>query len=200
MPPARSEKRRAQLALGNRIESTGEEMVACSKCEKSQRRCIAVRAGGNSNRCSECCRNGKTCDVVERNKMPSASDWDSLDRQRRKLRDEKDEAMAKIIRLNKQERLLDERENKMIAAGLNSMDELDALEQLEKDEQDAREEAEQEAGRAQRELAATSVPGPSDWLGESSSVFDPSLCQLSDQEWQAILGTGGGTPQASQGG
>lgn len=138
--------------------------------------------------------------------MPTVRDWESLEAKRRKLRNEEEnaimasqEAMAKILRLRKQQRLLDEREQKMIAAGLNSLDELDALEKLEKDEQEARKKAASEAA-AQPELAATE-DGPSDWLGGELSELDPALATMSGEEWDAYLsGIGVGIPQASQGG
>ncbi|CCD48656.1 hypothetical protein BofuT4_P110400.1 [Botrytis cinerea T4] len=56
-------------------------MVACSRCEKSNKRCVGMKIGPNVGRCAECCRQGKTCDVRERNQMPSVSDWESIDRQ-----------------------------------------------------------------------------------------------------------------------
>jgi hypothetical protein len=47
------------------------------------------------------------------------------------LRDEKDKAIAKILCLSKQEKLLKEHEEKIIRTGLNSLDELDELEAYE---------------------------------------------------------------------
>jgi hypothetical protein len=52
--------------------------------------------------------------------------------------------MMKILRLSKQEKILEEHEEKMIRAGLNSLDELDELEtreQQEKHEEETRREA-----------------------------------------------------------
>ena len=52
--------------------------------------------------------------------------------------------IAKILRLNKQEKLLDERKKKIIVAGLNSLDELDALESRKAKEKEEREKRETE--------------------------------------------------------
>lgn len=104
MPVERTKKRLEQLSLGKRIERLGVEMVSCSRCEKTGKRCVGMRVGPHVGRCAECCRQGKTCDVKERNRMPSDSDWESIDRQRQLLRDEEEEAMAKILRLRKQQR------------------------------------------------------------------------------------------------
>ena len=165
-------------------------MVACSRCEKSNKRCVGMKIGPNVGRCAECCRQGKTCDVRERNQMPSVSDWESIDRQRQRLRDEEEEAMAKILRLRKQQRFLDEREKKMIAAGLSSMDELDALEEKEKLEKE----------RVDKETADVAAPVPSG--SPSFDFFGSSLPPLSDAELEALLadvGTSGGMPVVSQG-
>jgi hypothetical protein len=56
------------------------------------------------------------------------------------LRDEKEEAMMKIIRIGKQERLLEEKEQRMIELGVSTLEELDAKEREEREEV-AREEA-----------------------------------------------------------
>jgi hypothetical protein len=71
--------------------------------------------------------------------MPELSDWDSIDSQRKCLKREEEvaiaasqEAIARILRLRKQQRFLDEQEKKMIQAGLNSLDELDKLEERER--------------------------------------------------------------------
>ena len=50
--------------------------------------------------------------------------------------------MAKILRLNKQEKLLDKRKKKMIITGLNSLNELDALKSYKAKEKEEREKRE----------------------------------------------------------
>jgi len=115
------------------------------------------------------------------------------------LNDQKDEAMAKILRLNKQEKLLRERKQKMIAAGLNSMDELDALEALEAKEKEEREKRETEESMPQQKLGATESPVLAD-PGQSfpDPSFDPfEVYPPDDPFWQG-LDFGGGTLPASQ--
>lgn len=121
---------------------------------------------------------------------------ESIASQKKKLRLEEDEALAKIMRLRKQQQLLEEREEEMSRRGLQYLDELDAVEERERNEQDAREKAASEAA-AQLELAATE-DGPSDWMSGEPSGYDPALGQLTDEDWNAIVGGPGGTPQASQ--
>jgi hypothetical protein len=178
--PADRTQRTKQIELGNRIERLGQKMVACSRCERAGRsdNCIGMPSGLPNRRCAECSRQGKTCDFVSRNRMPELSDWDSIDRQREQLREEEEkaiaasqEAMAKILRLRKQQRFLDEREKKMIQSGLNSLDELDKLEERERLEKEQVEQAD----RAPQ---------------LSSSRVDPSIFELppmSDSELAAWL-------------
>ena len=97
-------------------------MSPCSHCRRSKRRCVA--SSFLASRCAECMRMGRSnCDYTT--KLTSVNDWASLDRQRQKLRDERNATMAKLLRLSKQERFIDEREKAMIERGLASLDELD---------------------------------------------------------------------------
>jgi hypothetical protein len=126
-----AKKRLEEIALALRIDKTGEEMSPCGFCVRTKKRCVA--SGPKSTRCSECVRHRKTnCDFTE--KLPSMSSWASLDRQRRKLRDEEEEAMMKIIRLRKQQRLLDDKEQRMIELGVSTLEELDVKEKEEREE------------------------------------------------------------------
>jgi hypothetical protein len=120
--------------------------------------------------------------------MPSVPEWESIERQRRKLQEEEEEAMAKILRLRKQQRLLDDREKEMIRRGLASLDDLDAAE-----------EKDRELAEAQQFLPPSAPSEPS-----SSTPFDPSLAeQLLDfdpsSSYWADLGSVDGTAQANQG-
>ena len=126
-----AKKRLEEIALALRIDKSGEEMSPCGFCVRTKKRCVA--SGPKSTRCSECVRHRKTnCDFTE--KLPSLSSWASLDRQRKKLRDEEEEAMMKIIRLRKQQRLLDDKEQRMIELGVSTLEELDAKEREEQEE------------------------------------------------------------------
>ncbi|PQE30339.1 hypothetical protein CJF32_00008237 [Rutstroemia sp. NJR-2017a WRK4] len=179
-----------QILLGNKIERNGVEMAPCSRCERVKRRCVVLPSTDGdsaSKRCAECARQGRSsCDYVERNRMPSVSDWTSLDRQLAKLDEEEEraiavsqEAMAKILRLRKEKAFLKARERKMIEAGLGSLDELDAAEEKERLEKEQAEQAPPEA---------------------NPSEVDPSIFELppmSDSElsaWLAAEGSSGGIP------
>ncbi|CAG8979716.1 hypothetical protein HYALB_00013406, partial [Hymenoscyphus albidus] len=104
--------------------------------------------------------------------MPTLSDWESIDRQKARIRDERDAAMAKILRLSKQEKLLEEKEKRLIRSGLNSMQELE--EQEEKEAKEAEEKREQEEREAAVEKLLDQPTPPAD-PGFDPFVFDPSL-------------------------
>lgn len=117
-----------------------------------------------SRRCSECVQSKVRCDLRDDpwgNHVPSLSDWASIEKQKQRLEEQEEEAMAKILRLRKQKRLLIEREREMACRGLKYLDELDKAEQKEREEE----------GRREQELTtATSLPAPSkgdvlDFLG-----------------------------------
>ncbi len=186
-------------------------MAPCSRCEKSGKECVAPRDPKHS-RCAECVRHGRTCDVRQMNRMPSVHEWETLEDKRRKLRAQKreaaarlQEATARLLRLETEEDTLDQREQKMIAAGLNSLDELDAAEELERKE---RAEAEEQREKEEREkvledLLAQPTPPSDSTFGQVAdpALFDPSfdLSNLPSGSGVADWGFGGGTPQASQG-
>src|SRR4051812_14284978 len=99
-------KKLERIALALRIDRSisAEEMSPCDFCRLHKRRCVVDSR--ESTRCSECVRKKRSsCNYSAR--LPSLNDWSSLDRQRQRLRDEEEEAMAKILRLRKQQRLLD---------------------------------------------------------------------------------------------
>lgn len=111
------------------------------------------------------------------------SDWASIDRQRKKLRDERDEAMAKLLRLSKLEKALDEREQKMIELGVSTLDELD----------------QKEAERAEflrLEAAAANLNEASVLMGDP--FIDPeALANLPDSFWEGIAASGSSVPVVS---
>src|SRR5438445_75625 len=102
MSSDKSTKHLQRIALALKIERSvlAEEMSPCDFCLRSKRRCIAATA--SASRCSECIRHGRArCNFQQR--LPTMSDWASIDRQRKKLRDERKETMAKLLRLSKME-------------------------------------------------------------------------------------------------
>ncbi|KAK0099544.1 hypothetical protein ONS95_000744 [Cadophora gregata] len=197
MPPERSTKRVDHIALGRQIELSGKIMAPCTRCENANcKDCVSPR-DPKLTRCGRCARLNKTCDVRTVNRMPTALDWESLDSQIEKLDAEEEEAMAKILRLKKQKRFLYERRQKMIAAGLNSMEELDALEALEKE---AEEKRKAEEAQKSAELAGAERPSSGDvdppydpTVGLPFDPEDPLWADLGfvDGNWQAASGSEG---------
>ena len=109
-------------------------MSPCSLCRRTGKKCIV--AGTDSKRCSNCVRHRRTgCDYTE--KLPSVSDWASIDARRSQLRKERNEAMAKVLRISKLEEALDDKEKKMVEMGLETLEELEEAEQEELRKQQA---------------------------------------------------------------
>jgi hypothetical protein len=63
--------------------------------------------------------------------MPEVFEWESFEEKRRKLRTKESEVFAKIFRLKKKQEVFNKKEQRIISAGLNSLDKLDTLEELE---------------------------------------------------------------------
>jgi hypothetical protein len=91
MPVHRSLKYKERLELARRIEIIGTEMLVCSHCERTDRKCVVSEE--DSSHCSECIRCGRKCDV----QGPSLGDWASLEREEKCLQQEEEEAMGKIL-------------------------------------------------------------------------------------------------------
>ena len=140
----------------------------------------------DSGRCSECVFRGFKCDVEG---IP-VSDWSSLEKEERRIRSEKKETLAKLLRLERQEEFLRSRGLAMLRRGLHTLDELEAAEEKEKEK--AKLEAERQG--QQPPTPSASEPGSS---GGDPSVDLLAGVDFSDPFW-ATLGFGGGTPRASQ--
>ena len=131
-------KTRERQSLARTIEDIGNEMIPCSLCKRQNRKCV-VR-DDKLERCAKCVRHKCSCDVKVpladqwEQEVPSMNDWESLDRQVKKLRAEEEEVMAKILRLRKQQDFLYRRKEEMSRRGLRFLDELDALEEKERKE------------------------------------------------------------------
>jgi hypothetical protein len=59
------------------------------------------------------------------------SDWSSLEREEKRIRQERKETLAKLLRLNKQEEFLQTRSIAMLQRSLKTLDELDAAKEKE---------------------------------------------------------------------
>jgi len=118
-------KAKQKNALADKIQRTGIEMSPCSRCERLSLCCIVAT---DTSRCGECVGSKQKCDVAG----PSLSDWKSLEREERRLDDERRETLAKLLRLDLQQRSLRTRGREMLRRGLKSLDELDAAEEAER--------------------------------------------------------------------
>ena len=182
------------LVLG-RILKCGEEMSPCQLCIRTKARCVVSK--DDSSRCYECYRLKKSrCDFTA--KLPSASDWASIDKQRARLRQERkealskaQEAMAKVMRISVLEGALDDRERKMVSLGLKTLDELDKVEEEEK------------ATIAANEAAVQSLSEASDFVADPT--LDPhAFLDLPESFWANIAFSSvmvdnvGGSPGVSQ--
>lgn len=206
-------KNKEKSRLVTEIQNSGVEMIPCTHCRTEGLRCVKILNNTRKTRCSECVRSRTPCDAeycledTWDKEVPRMSDWDSLDKQEEKLRKEEEEAMAKILRLRKQQDYLRERRKKMTERGLKYIDELDALEEKERLEKEK-----------EREIAATSAPVLSpdpfgqigtELLTTGSDSFDPSFLHSMDSpSVQAVLNSPsfwanpdsvGENPQTSQG-
>ena len=170
MSSIRVSKHLERIALAVKIERFGEEMSPCSNCVRRKRRCIV--SSSQATRCSECVRGGRAnCNYSSR--LPSLSDWENIDKQRRRLQAEEEEAMAKILRLRQQQRYLDDREKEMVKRGLSSLDELDRAEEEEKEK------------IAAEEASAKALSEASDFLADPT--LDPqAFLDLPDSFWANI--------------
>lgn len=120
--------------------------------------------------------------------MPSMGDWESIARQKAKLEDQEEEAMAKILRLRKQRKFLLRREAEMTKRGLKFLDELDAAEENEKKN------AEEKA------VAAQIVQSEGDLLATDNrglAIADDLFTAVSPSFWME-LGVPDGNRSASQ--
>ena len=146
-------------------------MSPCSLCTKQNRRCVVDKE--RSNRCSECVRAKSACDVKPdswQSNVPSSNDWEAIARQKERLEEQEDEAMAKLLRLRKQRKLLIRREAELAKRGLKFLDELDAVEAQE------------------REAAADPVPPSS---ASEVPINDDLISALSPSFWQQWDASGG---------
>lgn len=117
------------------------------------------------------------------------SDWSSLEREEKRIRQERKETLAKLLRLDKQEEFLRTRGIAMLRRGLRTLDELDAAEEKERKEKEAKKAADLQTAQAAEMVMPSYAEG------------DPEVAFLADlpADFWVDLGYVGGTPQASQG-
>ncbi|TPX15098.1 uncharacterized protein E0L32_012439, partial [Thyridium curvatum] len=137
-----SEKRKT---LARVIEDHGREVMPCSWCFDHSLPCQMMEG---TKRCAECTRRGRSCDgtgVPVGSLSRVSAEWKRLKRQeevgeetiesiferQRALQKEFDEASARLSRIRKQKRNAHERLQKMVARGLQNLDELEEMERKE---------------------------------------------------------------------
>ena len=171
------------------FRSKEKGVVMSYKCSRCLEKNLECRVLPNAARCGECIKSvgSGRCDVYGH----SAGDWSRVNSEEDRLRREEEEAMAKILRLRRQQRVLREKAGKMLQHDLHT---IEALEEFEAEEQ----RLENERIEREKEQASSSSVA----AGDDSFAFDPSLPSLSDAEIEALLagvGTSGGMPVTSQG-
>ncbi len=199
-PPLESErarKDRERLRLACAIESLGDSMDPCSLCIRQKRKCVVDAR--RSSKCSECIRSGVSCDVriplaaAWDREVPRESDWESIAKQKTHLEEQEEEAMAKILRLRKQKRFLEQRELEMSRRGLRYLEELDAAEEQERLNKET---AEKLSEQTAPEPSSSAFPTSDSFFPASGSTpFDPSV--LDPTLW-ADLGFVDETPPRAQ--
>lgn len=154
--------------LCSRIESTGVILaIPCFRCAELGKSCIKSSI---SKRCSACVR-ATNCRCVDMASSDLA--WKKLIAAQKKLDDDEEATLAKLLRLKKQRKLLQKRAGEFIQTDTKDVEELEKLEQAE-EEAKAKQAAEQQ--KAQELLAAltsqSDVPVP----GTNFDLdFDPSV-------------------------
>jgi hypothetical protein len=141
MPPFRSTYKE-RIANARAIESLSFEMTLCSYCIRNDRKYVVSEA--SSARCSECVRRASSCDVSN----IRINDLDSVIREIERIDRENEEATMKIVRLQKQKKMLSSRAKDMLSRNLKTMDELDAAKEKEREDKEREERAQAQANAA----------------------------------------------------
>jgi hypothetical protein len=164
--------------LRERVELSGVILaIPCLRCSQQNKKCIKSEI---SKRCSECIRDGR-CKCVEMASSDLA--WKKLLAAQQKLDEDREATLAKLLRLEKQRKLLQKRAGQFIQTDIKDVEELERLEE-EEERKAAEERAKQEAARKEQELIASMlnsgdanglVVDDSSWLAAFSSPNQLSL-------------------------
>ncbi|BCR89217.1 uncharacterized protein ACHE_50415A [Aspergillus chevalieri] len=115
--------------LLRKISDNGFAMVfSCTRCARLGKTCVK---SDDSDRCSECVKEGGRSRCVEMKPSYSDAEWRRLVRAQHSIKDEEEALLAKLLRLRKQERLLRERANEFISHEFQAIEELEELEREE---------------------------------------------------------------------
>jgi hypothetical protein len=182
MPKEISKSAKSRLNIYYRALEKGKIMpVKCSRCSSKNLEC---RVLPGAERCGECIKSvGRdSCDVFG----ASAASWTAVQREEARLEAEEEEAMAKILRLRKQQRKLKEKAGKMLQHDLHTIDALEEFEEKERLEKERAEQAEQASQASTSvavDLSSFELPPMSDsemaaWLEAEGSFGGISPNQL----------------------
>jgi hypothetical protein len=124
MLPSRAAKDQQKNALALEILKAGTEMPPCSRCLKAGSKCFYSEEA-ESKRCARCVKLGVSCDVLgvrpgDFQKIDQSID--SLDAQVEDALKASQDAMARVLRLQKQKRFLQKRRQLMLKKGLEHLD------------------------------------------------------------------------------
>lgn len=165
-----SKKTILKNSLLSRIEQFGVACVLpCKRCGELGKTCIRAEF---SKRCNECVR-ATNCRCVE---MPvSELAWKRLTEAQERLQEEEEQALAKILRLRKQQRLLKKRAGEFLQKDIKDVEELEKLEE-EEERKAAEDRAKQAAEQEQQELIAAML-----------NSNDASGLAVDDSSWLAAF-------------
>lgn len=101
-----------------------DPMRVCRNCENahSPEKC---KVGGSSDRCIECARKGRSCDLAPF----SPARWARIREQKEAKKKMADEALARFMRYNKEVTALEKQEREMVEGELKNIEEVEVDEQ-----------------------------------------------------------------------
>jgi len=163
--------------------------LPCARCFKKHLECLILKG---ARRCGECHRSNVACEIAP----PSEQQWDRIKERENRLKTETAAAtqaaldsMAKLLRLQKEQSVFNDRVAEMLRRDVDSLEELEEIERL---EAAAREEA-------TRNAHVAPVPDPFDFLANEDYLDPGRLASLAAfAVGPADPGSGGETPQVSQ--
>jgi hypothetical protein len=179
--------------LARKIEDQGFIMVSpCVHCACLGKKCVKSE---ESDRCSECVKEGRTR-YIELKPSFTDAEWRRLVQAQDSIKEEEEKLLAKLMHLQKQERLLRHHANEFITHEFKEVKELERLEEQERSEREQlvnhqREDA-SNVRSADPQLAAV------DNITFSQLMDDPSFWVNIDLSANNIAAQVGGNPSGSQ--
>ena len=178
--------------LADWIKVEGFELCfPCDRCAHLHKPCFKSLS---SDCCNECVKAGSSRCIMPESSFSDA-EWKRLVKAQNSLEEEEEVALAKLLRLRKQKRLLQKRAGDFIACDIKEVKELEELEEKERvacEEQEVLQKQQEKAAAEMQQLAAVSD--------------DPNLTQMLDSPsfWNDLglsagnLALPGGNPSNSR--